>query len=101
MKIIFLQSSSRDFSWFNDYYDNVFIQGKSKAKAHFYSAISTLKNNPYIGQAIHNTEYRKMVIYKTPFSFIYYINKEENEIEIVRIWDNRRKSINFNIGNEE
>ncbi len=91
MKILFLKSSAIDFIWFRDYYDNIFFQGKNKAKAQFYSSISILKDNPYLWQQIEDSKYRKMIIYKTPFSIIYHINKEENTIEVFRIWDNRRK----------
>ncbi len=91
MKILFLESSSIDFEWFIDYYENIFTQGRNKAKAQFYSAIYLLESNPYSGKTIENTKFRKISIYRTPFSFIYTVDEENNLIKIVRIWDNRRK----------
>ncbi len=72
MKIVFLKSSSKDFIWFKDYYDNVFTQGKSKAKAHFYSTISTLKNDPYMGKPLttQNTEEWQYIKLPSPLFII-------------------------------
>ncbi len=76
MEVIYLRSTLKDFEWFENYYNNIFTQGSNKAKAQFYYTEKLLSNNPYIGQTIDSSKFRKIPIQKTPFSFIYTLDEE-------------------------
>ncbi len=94
MKIVYLSKTCEDLEWFYFYYEKVFFAGKNNAQKNFYSIEEILEENPNIGVEI-GRGLRKLNIPKTPFSLIYRLNSTENVIEVLRIWDNRKKPEKF------
>jgi plasmid stabilization system protein ParE len=86
MNIIYLPLALEDISWMRRYYSVVFPDGAAKAYRHILAAEMLLKENPYIGKQLRKNV-RELPIPRTPFSFIYRPDREN--IEILRIWDNR------------
>jgi len=71
------------------YYSNFFPAGKKQASIHIKTTEQIIINHPHIGQVFDgNKNIIELVINKTPFSFLYRIN--EDRIEILRLWDQRR-----------
>ena len=90
MKLVYLPSAQRDLIWFYEYYTSVFPEGADKALEQFDAIAELLLVNPFLGKrALNDT--REMVIYRTPFSYIYRI--ADTRIEVLRIWDNRQDSL--------
>ena len=88
MEIIFRRSCTADLQWFRRYYQSVFPDGQLAAKAHFQKAYDALRLNPEIGHPAHETlPVRELVIARTPFSFLYYIDRDR--IVVIRVLDNR------------
>lgn len=89
MKVVFLESTTRDIQWFRYYYQSVFPEGNAKARTQLRAIQALLAANPYAG---HPSETRKTVrelsIPRTPFTLIYRVT--ETQIEILRLWDNRQ-----------
>jgi plasmid stabilization system protein ParE len=87
VKILFLESSARDLNWFFDYYRSIFPAGNDNAKKHYFRAKAALRQNPYIGHPLEDSDLRELPVARTPFSFIY--RMRTNTIEVVRVWDQR------------
>lgn len=88
MKIVFLESSRSDLRWFKRYYVSVFRDGQENANRRYLATLSTLRKNPMIGhpsEAVYGA--RELHISRTPFSFLYRVTR--NEIEVLRVFDNR------------
>ena len=60
------------------------------ALAQFDAIAVLLLVNPFLGKRYQN-DTREMVIYRTPFYYIYRI--VDTRIEVLRIWDNRQDSL--------
>ncbi len=88
MKIEYLDEARRDIAWWRVYYRKNFPHGKGNAFKHFRAAEKMLEEFPEIGTRIEGSERRKLAIPRTPFAFIYRINK--NVIEVVRVFDMRQ-----------
>ena len=85
--------AERDLRWFRAYYRNAFPQGKRSAQQLYLQTLETLLDNPKIGRSVEDFPgAREFTIQKTPFSFIYFI--EENELRIVRVFDQRSEFAN-------
>jgi len=91
MKLVYLESARDDLLWLRHYYESVFPEGRAKAKKQFRSIESLLLSNPFIGHETHREDVREFSIPKTPFSYIYRI--QHQQIEILRIWDERRERV--------
>ena len=88
MKIIYLKSSIDDIEWMKFYYSNIFLAGKKEAIKHLKRAELMIINFPEIGRLYDEKLWvRELVISKTSFSFLYRINGDN--IEILRLWDQR------------
>ena len=89
MYIVYLESFINDIEWMKLYYNNIFPAGKKQASIHIKTTEQIIINHPHIGQVFDGKKnIRELVINKTPFSFLYRIN--EDRIEILRLWDQRR-----------
>lgn len=87
MRIVFLESAQRDMGWFRQYYRVVFAAGKTNAKSHLKEARELLRAYPHVGKPSDTADLRELQILKTPFALVYRIRGEE--IQIVRLWDQR------------
>jgi toxin ParE1/3/4 len=95
MNIIFRSSCNHDLNWFRKYYSQVFPDGNEKAKSNFRSTYDLLSSFPEIGKIIDtDKKIRELQILKTPFSFIYYL--ERDHILVIRVLDKR--SLYTNLG---
>ncbi len=88
MEIVYLDSTVDDLIWLREYYQNVFPQGRKKAQRQIRLVETLPLENPYIGFATHRQDIRGFSIPGIPFSVIY--RPEQNVIEVLRIWDERR-----------
>lgn len=89
MKIVFLEDAARDIRWFRFYYQSVFPEGSSKARANLKAIQKTLAANPYAGHPGDTREdVRELSIPRTPFSLIYRVTPAQ--IEVLRLWDTRQ-----------
>lgn len=90
MKILFLESTGRDFDWIADYYLHVFPEGGDNAYRQLERAFANLADNPRIGKPIAQTRYRQYSVPRTPFILVYRIGNEV--LEILHIKDQRSGS---------
>ncbi len=90
MKIVYLSRTCEDLEWFCFYYEKVFFAGKDNAQKKIYSIEEILEENPNIGVKT-GRGLRKLNMPKTPLSLIYRLNSTENVIEVLGIWDNRKR----------
>jgi len=89
MKIVFLEDAGRDIQWVRFYYQSVFPDGSSRARAHLKAIQTTLAANPYAGRPSDTwDDVRELSIPRTPFSLIYRVTP--TQIEILRLWDIRQ-----------
>lgn len=86
MKILYLDDAVNDLVWFHQYYTTTFPDGASNAFIQFDAMEEILANNPFIGKTVEKG-IKKLHIPNTPFSYIYRV---EDEIQILRLWDERR-----------
>lgn len=92
MKIVYLQSAVQDIGWFRPYYKSVFPSGSERAGKQLKSIQALLAENPYIGHPSEGfDDVRELVITKTPFTLIYRVTSQQ--IEILRLWDNRQGGV--------
>jgi plasmid stabilization system protein ParE len=88
MKFIFRLEAKSDLKWFAKYYRSVFPEGSKAAAIRFRQAKLLIQQYPLIGEAIGNaTPLRELVIPRTPFSLVYYV--EGQDIIVIRLLDNR------------
>ena len=92
MRIVYLESTSDDLVWLRRYYEQVFPAGLGKAQKQFHTTETLLSGNPYIGHRSYRKGVREFSIPNTPFSYIYRI--KNNQIENLRIWDERQDQAN-------
>ena len=91
MLLVYLPSTESDLRWLRQYYEQVFVAGVPAARQHIYATEAALLANPYLGRkGSDSTNVRLLPISRTPFVFVYRVNK--NEIQILRVWDTRRDS---------
>lgn len=89
MKIVFLPSAAQDIAWFRFYYQSVFPEGSKNAKAHLKSMQRLLAANPFMGHPSEGRDHvRELPVVRTPFTLIYRVT--DTQIEVLRLWDNRR-----------
>jgi plasmid stabilization system protein ParE len=89
MKVVFLESASRDLQWFRHYYRSVFPEGSPGARNHFRAAIRTLSANPYAGHPSEaRRDLREFSVPRTPFRLVYRVTPVQ--IEVLRLWDTRQ-----------
>ena len=88
MKVVYLESTQNDLLWFHEYYTAVFPEGANEALKKYKFIENLLADNPYIGKPYPDEDARKLVIPKTPFSYIYRVNGDC--VEILRVWDDRQ-----------
>lgn len=93
MRLVFLESALEDLEWMRYYYEKVFFQGRINAQKQFKQVQSLILDNPNIGHTTHKKGVREFSIPRTPFSYIYRI--KPNQIEILRVWDERRDREEF------
>ena len=91
MQIVYLSSTRADLLWLRRYYEQIFPEGRTRAKKQFRSMESLLMANPQIGHPTHRNDVREISIPRTPFSYIYRL--KEDRIEILRIWDERQEGV--------
>jgi plasmid stabilization system protein ParE len=89
VRIIFLPEARRDAAWWRHYYRQAFPEGKISAFWRLNKTIGLLRENPYLGRPVPDYPLQQLVIPNTPFKIIYRIRGER--LEIVRLWDVRRK----------
>ncbi|WP_274626705.1 type II toxin-antitoxin system RelE/ParE family toxin [Arvimicrobium flavum] len=87
MRLVFLPTTRADFEWLADYYLGVFPEGGPRAYRRLERALAHLADNPRLGKAIAQTDYREYSVPRTPFALIYRIG--DDAIEILRVWDRR------------
>lgn len=89
MRIVFLAAAAQDIQWFRYYYQSVFPEGSTKARAQLKAIQKTLAANPYAGRRSDAlADVRELSIPRTPFTLIYRV--APTQIEILRLWDNRQ-----------
>ena len=89
MKIVFLEDAAQDIRWLRFYYQSVFPEGVSKARANLKAIQKTLAANPFAGQPSETRkDVRELSIPRTPFLLIYRVTPDQ--IEILRLWDTRQ-----------
>jgi plasmid stabilization system protein ParE len=87
MRLVFLKSARADLQWFQRYYGYVFTEGARQAGGQYLTCRKILRENPFIGHKIEDSDYREFPITRTPFVFVYRIRGEE--VQVLRIWDAR------------
>jgi plasmid stabilization system protein ParE len=87
MRLVYLDSTRPDLTWYRVYYRSVFPAGSRKAAISYLNTIDLLMTNPYIGRSIGQDGLRKLTIQRTPFALFYRVSGDV--IEIVRLWDQR------------
>ena len=92
MKVSFLESTISDLAWFGDYYSVVFPSGGRLAYQQMANMCQLLEANPFMGHSGQISGTRELHIPRTPFTLIYQVAEEE--IEILRVWDERRGGFN-------
>lgn len=93
MKIVFLETTGKDFEWITEYYLSVFPEGGPKAYRNLDRALLNLSDNPRLGEPIARTEYRKYSVRRTPFCLIYRLT--DAAIEIMHVWDQRSNPLDL------
>jgi len=91
MKVVYLPSTQDDFEWFYRYYTEVFPEGAKNALHQFDAMEGLLSSSPFIG-AIKQGDVREFSIPNIPFSYIYRIR--DDQVQVLRVWDERRKPSN-------
>ncbi|MEO1745313.1 MAG: type II toxin-antitoxin system RelE/ParE family toxin [Pseudomonadota bacterium] len=89
MKVRFLPSAADGLDWFSKYYHEAFPDGDANAKRAYFATKQLLKEHPFAGVRLEGTQFREIQVSRTPFAFIYRVTREE--IQIIRVWDNRRQ----------
>jgi plasmid stabilization system protein ParE len=87
MKVEFLPSTELGLRWHGHYYENIFPEGRKKAKARFSATLRLLEANPFVGRVVEGFEAREISISGTPFLFVYRVVK--SRIQILKLWDAR------------
>lgn len=88
MKIIFLPSSKADLRWFKRYYISVFPEGRRNADQQYQALLRILKATPMVGHPAHGfANAREFPIQRTPFTVIYRVEADRNDI--LRVLDQR------------
>jgi plasmid stabilization system protein ParE len=87
MNVIYLPSTLDDIEWFHRYYTYIFPEGANNATKQFQAVKELLSSNPKAGSFIHKNV-REFSIPRTPFSYIYRVKGDE--VQVLRIWDERR-----------
>ena len=91
MRIVFLESATRDIQWFRYYYQSVFPEGGAKARARMMAIHATLAANPYAGHLSDTgNNVREFSIPRTPFVVVYRVMP--TQIEVLRLWDARQST---------
>lgn len=89
MQIVYLSSTKDDLLWLRHYYEKISPEGRQHTQKQFHAIESLLLTTPLIGHQSHYDENTlEFSIPKTPFSYIYRV--KNNEIQILRIWDERQ-----------
>jgi plasmid stabilization system protein ParE len=96
MKVRFLPSTELGLRWYSHYYENIFPDGRKKAKARFSATLRLLESNPYIGTMVEGFEARKINISGTPFLFVYRVGK--SRVQILKLWDARGDPVDMTTG---
>ena len=90
MNIRYLPTTIEDLKWFRQYYESVFPEGSSAARVAIKRTELLLLEHPYVGKESENSpEARELSVANTPFVMIYRI--KGSMIEIIRLWDGRKK----------
>jgi ParE toxin of type II toxin-antitoxin system, parDE len=87
VKIVFLETAQLDVIWFREYYRLAFPAGKSNAAIQVKESKLLLKTYPQVGNPLDTVDLCELPILRTPFVLIYRIRHDE--IQIVRLWDQR------------
>jgi hypothetical protein len=89
MKIVFLESTTRDIEWFRYYHRSVFPEGSARARAQLMAIQVILAANPYAGHpSSARNAVRELQVPRTPFTLIYRV--APTQIEFLRLWDTRQ-----------
>lgn len=88
MEIRFLRSAASDIAWMRYYYRSVFPEGSQAARKNYHAARLALTASPHIGHSVEDADgIREYHIPRTPFSFVYRVNRDH--IEVIRVLDKR------------
>jgi plasmid stabilization system protein ParE len=90
MRAVYLKRALRDLTWWRDYYENVFPEGKDNAYRQFEKTIGLLCGNPYLGHPTGRSRLREFSIPRMPFTLIYRIDGDV--LRIARVVDQRSQS---------
>jgi len=93
MKLVYLPSTIADLEWMRTYNTRVFPSGLQKAQVQFRATEKLLLDHPHIGKVTDYPDTYELVITRTPFSIIYRLS--DDQIQILRIWDNRADRTNL------
>ena len=88
MRVLLSRSALTDLAWFRAYYKSVFPEGENNAIAQLNKIIRLLETNPYLGKPSAVKGRREFHVPRTPFTLVYRVTEEN--IEIVRFWDERQ-----------
>ena len=88
MRIVHLDSARSDLDWFRYYDRSASAEGARNAARQYLTAVRNLSDQPNIGRPFEESDAREYRIARTPFSIIYRLASPD--IEIMRVWDNRR-----------
>ena len=91
MKIAYLKQARRDLLWWSSYYQRTFPAGKLSVYRRFKNILEVLKENPFAGIQVDETDLRRFPIPRTPFLIVYRVGNAK--LEIVRVWDMRNKPL--------
>jgi plasmid stabilization system protein ParE len=89
MRVVYLDSALSDIQCWRHYYSRVFPEGRRNSGARIRKVVASLQANPYLGHPTDETDVREFVIARTPFSILYRVRNDT--LEVLRLWDNRRK----------
>jgi plasmid stabilization system protein ParE len=90
LELVFRASTANDLDWFAAYYSQVFPDGAKKASQRLLRILDIIADNPMIGRKSEGfAAIREFAVPRTPFAIIYTVT--DHQIEVLRVWDQRRK----------
>ena len=90
MRIIWAPFARRDLVAIRQYISRRNAKAAKAVASHILSAATLLREQPKLGVKTHRDDVRRLVVANSVYSIFYRIR--ENDIEIIEIFDGRRKA---------